>query len=83
MKIGVGDIDILVPPVDIQLGFTVRLTDGDGDFTDQSFTVDIDGNLDGVYSATTNALSLPLSSADTFSAIQPLQYQPQDYFMMQ
>jgi hypothetical protein len=83
LKIGVGDIDILIPAVDIQLGFDVRLTDGDGDFTDQSFTVDIDGNLDGVYSATTNALSLPFSAADTFSAIQPLQYQPaQDYFMM-
>jgi hypothetical protein len=82
IKIGLGDIDFLVPPNDVQLGFTVRLTDGDNDFTDQSFTVDIDGNNDGNYDATTNALSVPLST-DTFSAIQPLQYQPpQDYFMM-
>ena len=60
-KIGLGDIDILVPPNDVQLGFSVRETDGDNDFVGQSFTVDIDGNLDGVFSANVNALSLPVA----------------------
>jgi hypothetical protein len=58
LKIGVGDIDILLPADDIQLGYTVELKDGDNDTTTQNFTVDIDGNNDGVYSATVNALSL-------------------------
>jgi len=65
LKIGLGDIDIFVPPVDVQLGFSVRLTDDDGDYVDQSFTVDIDGNLDGIYSSNVNALSLPFSGTST------------------
>jgi len=47
LKIGVGDIDILIPPNDVQLSFTVRETDGDSDYVDASFTVSIDGNNDG------------------------------------
>jgi hypothetical protein len=73
IKIGLGDIDFLVPPDDVQLGFTVRLTDGDNDFTDRSFTVDIDGNNDGVWSATTNSLSLPLQNS-TLSQIETLHH---------
>jgi hypothetical protein len=61
-----------VPPDDIQLGFTVRLTDGDNDFADQSFTVGIDGNNDGSFDATSNA-SLVLNSA-TMSAIESLHH---------
>ena len=58
LKIGVGDIDILLPANDIQLGFTVELKDGDNDTTTQNFTVDIDGNNDGQYDATVNSLSV-------------------------
>ncbi len=47
----------------MQLGFTVELKDGDNDATTASFTVDIDGNNDGVFSATVNALSVPLESS--------------------
>lgn len=57
-KIGIGDIHIIIPPNDVQLGFTVRETDGDGDWVNASFTVDIDGNLDGNYDANVNALSV-------------------------
>ena len=42
-----GDIEILRPPGDAELDFGVRLTDGDGDWSDASFTVGIDGDLDG------------------------------------
>jgi hypothetical protein len=59
-KIGVGDIHIIVPPDDVQLGFTVELKDGDGDAATQSFVVDIDANNDGVYDATVNAALAPL-----------------------
>lgn len=82
IKIGLGDINFLVPPDDIQLGFTVRLTDGDNDFADKSFTVDIDGNNDGSFDATANA-SLVVNSA-TLSAIETLHHQefadPHDAF---
>ena len=62
-KIGLGDIDVFVPPNDVQLGFTVQLIDGDDDPMTASFTVDIDGNNDGNYNATVNALLAPISSA--------------------
>jgi hypothetical protein len=69
LKIGVGDIDILLPADDIQLGYTVELKDGDNDTTTQNFTVDIDGNNDGQYDATVNSLSVinpePLSLLST------------------
>ena len=46
-KIGLGDIDILIPPNDVTLSFDVRLTDGDDDFVGATFTASIDGNNDG------------------------------------
>lgn len=46
-KIGIDDIDILVPPADFVLDFDVRLTDDDDDYADAGFTVSIDGNNDG------------------------------------
>jgi hypothetical protein len=46
-KIGLGNIEILNPPADVDLSFTARLTDGDNDWVDRSFTVSIDGNNDG------------------------------------
>jgi len=55
-KIGIGDIHIIVPPVDVQLGFAVELKDGDNDPVTQSFVVDIDANNDGNFDATTNSL---------------------------
>lgn len=57
IKIGVDDIHIFTLPDDVQLGFTVKLTDGDGDSTTSSFVVDIDGNNDGTYDSNVNALS--------------------------
>ena len=72
-KIGLDDISIFVPPNDVQLGFTVELKDGDNDATTQNFTVDIDGNNDGVFSATVNSLSLPLENS-TLSAIETLHH---------
>jgi hypothetical protein len=54
-KIGLGDIELLMPPDDVTLDFDVRLTDGDGDWTDESFSVSIDGNNDGDI---TNAVSV-------------------------
>ena len=46
-KIGIGDIHIIVPPDDVQLGFAVELKDGDNDPARQNFVVDIDANNDG------------------------------------
>jgi hypothetical protein len=43
-KIGLGDIELLIPPNDLTLDFDVRLTDGDQDWTDESFSVTIDGD---------------------------------------
>jgi hypothetical protein len=57
-KIGLGDIDILIPPNDVQLGFSVELKDGDNDPTTANFVVDIDANNDGSFDATVNSLSL-------------------------
>jgi hypothetical protein len=57
IKIGVDDIHIFTLPDDVQLGFTVKLTDGDGDSTTSSFVVDIDGNNNGTYDSNVNALS--------------------------
>ena len=54
-KIGIGDIHIIVPPVDVQLGFAVELKDGDNDPVTKSFVVDIDANNDGTWDATLNA----------------------------
>ena len=51
-KIGIGDIHIIVPPVDVQLGFDVELKDGDNDPVTKSFVVDIDANNDGTWDAT-------------------------------
>jgi hypothetical protein len=63
-KIGVGDIHFVIPPEDVQLGFTVALTDNDNDVATQSFTVDIDGNNDGNFDATVNSLAvLPQSES--------------------
>jgi hypothetical protein len=67
-KIGLDDIDIFIPANDVQLGFSVRETDGDNDFVGQTFTVDIDGNNDGVYSSNVNALSAPLASLSSKNA---------------
>lgn len=56
-KIGIGDIEILVPPDDVVLPFSVRLTDGDDDYADASFSVSIDGNNDGSITSPITALS--------------------------
>ncbi|HKT75123.1 MAG TPA: DUF5801 repeats-in-toxin domain-containing protein [Sphingobium sp.] len=63
LKIGVGDIDILLPPQDVKLGFTVQLADSDQDTDSQSFSVSIDGNNDGSFDDTITASSTvqPLS----------------------
>jgi hypothetical protein len=70
IKIGLGDIQFLIPPDDVQLGFSVELKDGDNDTTTQNFTVDIDGNNDGIYSASVNSLSVinpdPLNLLSTY-----------------
>jgi hypothetical protein len=55
-KIGIGDIHLIVPPDDVQLGFAVALKDGDNDPATQNFVVDIDANNDGSYDATVNSL---------------------------
>ena len=56
-KIGLDDIDILVPPADVQLGFTVQLGDGDDDTATASFVVDIDADNDGDWEASVSSLS--------------------------
>jgi hypothetical protein len=55
-KIGIGDIHIIVPPDDVQLGFAVELKDGDNDPVTQSFVVDIDADNDGSFDATVDSL---------------------------
>lgn len=65
-KIGLDDIEIIVPPADVQLGFTVELKDGDNDTTTASFVVDIDADNDGDWEASVNSLSLP--APDSFDA---------------
>lgn len=57
-KIGISDISILVPPDDVQLGFTVELKDGDNDAVTASFVVDIDADNDGDYEASVNSASI-------------------------
>jgi hypothetical protein len=52
-KIGLGDIDILLPPGDYKLGFDVQATDADGDYDQTSFFVQIDGNGDGFITSPT------------------------------
>lgn len=74
IKIGLGDIDVHVLPLDVQLGFTVELKDGDNDTTTASFTVDIDGNNDGNFDATVNALSVTSASALSFSSFDTLDH---------
>jgi hypothetical protein len=72
-KIGIGDIAIIRPPDDVQLGFTVELKDGDGDAATASFVVDIDGDGDGAFEAGVNALSLPA---------EPGAFNQVDYFLV-
>jgi hypothetical protein len=55
-KIGIGDVHIIVPPDDVQLGFAVELKDGDNDPATQNFVVGIDANNDGSVDATVNSL---------------------------
>jgi hypothetical protein len=54
-KIGIGDIHIIVPPDDVQLGFAVELKDGDNDPATQSFVVGIDANNDGFFDGVLHA----------------------------
>ncbi|MFL6733935.1 MAG: DUF5801 repeats-in-toxin domain-containing protein [Sphingomicrobium sp.] len=56
-KIGLGDIQILLLPDDVQLGFTVALTDGDNDPVTANFVVDIDGDNDGDFEASMNSFA--------------------------
>ena len=67
-KIGLDDIDILVPPNDVQLSFTVELKDGDSDPETASFTVDIDGDNDGDWEASVNSLSVINTNSSELSA---------------
>ena len=53
LKLGLGDISILRPPGDFELNFDVRQTDGDGDFDEASFAVEIDGNGDNLITTPT------------------------------
>jgi hypothetical protein len=69
VKIGLGDIQFLLPPDDVQLSFDVRLTDGDNDFVNQSFTVSIDGNNDG--SITSPISALAAANAASLAATSP------------
>ena len=48
LKLGLGDIDILRPPGDYELTFDIQQTDGDLDHDEASFTVQIDGDGDGL-----------------------------------
>jgi VCBS repeat-containing protein len=90
VKIGLGDIQFLLPPDDVQLSFAVRLTDGDNDFVGQNFTVSIDGNNDGSITNPVSAASLAkaadlsqLSSAqvDSFAMMRPEHFTG-DIFLM-
>lgn len=58
IKIGLGGIEFIIPPEDVQLNFDVALTDGDDDVVTSSFLVDIDGDGDGLFEANVNALSV-------------------------
>lgn len=73
-KIGLGDIDLFIPARDAVLDFDVRLTDGDGDFTDQSFTVSIDGNHDTVIDDPISATLTTLAAMTTVTA-DPIEMQ--------
>lgn len=70
-KIGIGDIHFVIPPDDVQLGFTVELKDGDNDAVTSSFTVDIDGNNDGSFDAAVNSLALPMTSTSSSLLLEP------------
>lgn len=70
-KIGVGDIHFVIPPNDVQLGFTVELKDGDNDTTTQSFTVDIDGNNDGSFGATVNSAAVTQANSLSTASYDP------------
>ena len=48
LKLGLADIDILRPPGDFELTFEIQQTDGDDDHDEASFTVQIDGDGDGL-----------------------------------
>jgi hypothetical protein len=89
-KIGIGDIDIILPPPDVVLNFAVRLTDGDNDYADQSFTVSIDGNNDGSITSPLSSLTafdggsslaaMSIDSGDSFASLR--QDSHQDLFLM-
>jgi hypothetical protein len=68
-KIGLGDIDILIPPNDVTLSFDVRLTDGDNDFVGATFTASIDGNNDGSITNPIQGLAALNTSYDTASML--------------
>lgn len=89
-KIGIDDIDILLPPSDFTLNFGVRLTDRDNDFADQSFTVSIDGNNDGAITNPASALSVPagaelaelsIAEVDSVAMLRSYSYH-HDFFLM-
>jgi hypothetical protein len=73
-KIGLGDIQIITPPSDATFNFDVRLTDGDGDYVDQGFTVSIDGNNDGSITSPVSALaaSTGASMGPAYSSVDML-----------
>jgi len=71
IKIGLGDIQFILPPSDVQLSFDVQLKDGDNDPANQSFTLDIDGNNDGHFDATVSSLSVINQQMSLASAIAP------------
>lgn len=72
IKIGLGNINFLLPPDDIQLPFAVQIADGDTDAQHASFTVDIDGNNDGNFDATVNSAAVTLNSALALSSMDAL-----------
>lgn len=78
VKIGLGDIDFILPPNDAQFTFEVELQDGDHDPVTSNFTVDIDGNGDGIYGATADSLAalrtVPEADAvDQMAWMEPIQ----------
>lgn len=70
VKIGLGNIQFITPPDDVQLGFAVQLADGDSDVQTANFTVGIDGNNDGSFDATVNSAAVTLGSS--FATTSPL-----------
>jgi hypothetical protein len=88
-KIGLGDIDILVPAPDVVLDFGVRLTDGDDDFVGANFTASIDGNNDGSITSPISGASALVAAASTTSSVEmmsalydPYAHYHQDFLIM-